>query len=316
MSGAQSMVGSIGAVRSTRAPCPREPYRGGPGILAAAVILLLLAGTLAPAFADQQRTEQPTVEAPAIGDLLEEGITQYRAGQPARAVDVFLEAAQTDPDAADPWIWAGVAATAAGRMHDANQYFQRGLARPHTALQDRIIHGWLTRLTVFAQPAPKPPARPGTTSLVAALARASNPRLSAHQAEWLGGRLVAAARQQHLDPWLLAAVIYVESKFNQAAVSSRGAVGLGQLMPHTARADGVNPRDAWGNLLGTAMTLGACVRQFQDPRLALAAYNAGSAAVYRYRGVPPFAETRWYVSAVLEVYQRIHPAKTRAAESH
>lgn len=315
MSGAQSMVGSIGAARCTRAACPREPYRGRLGILTAA-LFLLLAGTLAPAFADQQRTEQPTVEPPAIGDLLEEGVARYRAGEPAQAVDVFLEAAQTDPTAAEPWIWAGIAATAAGRMHDANQYFQHGLARPHTALQDRIIHGWLARLTVFAQPAPRPRAGQSTTLLVAALARASNPRLSAGQAGWLGGRLVAAARQQKLDPWLLAAVIFVESKFNQGAVSSRGAMGLGQLMPHTARAAGVNPRDAWGNLIGTAMTLGACVREFEDPRLALAAYNAGPAAVYRFRGVPPFAETRWYVSAVLEVYRRIRPNQTRGTESH
>jgi soluble lytic murein transglycosylase-like protein len=69
----------------------------------------------------------------------------------------------------------------------------------------------------------------------------------------------------------------------------------------------VNPRDTWGNLLGTAMTLRACIDQFRDWRLALAAYNAGSNAVYRYRGIPPFAETRWYVTAVLAIYHRFHP---------
>jgi soluble lytic murein transglycosylase-like protein len=300
-------IGAAGRWCATPARETSRAHRRLTRFTAGLLLVLLLAGTAAGAGAAQQSTDQPTVEGPTTADMLNDGIGRYEAGAPVHAMQIFLQAAQNDPAASAPWIWAGIAATAAGKMHDADGYFRSGLARSHTAFQDRIIHGWLARLTIFT-PAPRPTAKPGTPQAIAGLARSTNPRLSVNQAAWLGDRLVAAARPYHLDPWLLAAVIYVESRFNQASVSSRGAMGLGQLMPHTARAAGVNARDAWGNLLGTAMTLSSCLREFHDPRLALAAYNAGSTAVYRYRGIPPFAETRWYVTAVLEIYQRIRPA--------
>ncbi len=308
MYSAQSMGETIGAALGSSAFGMRETRRSRRGIARAAaalVLAVLLANASGTAFAAEQPTEQPAAEPATIGDMLDDGIARYNAGAPVHAIEVFLNAAQTDPAASLPWIWAGIAATGAGKMQDADRYFKRGLAQPHTSFQDRIIRGWLGRLTVFTQ-APRP-GKPGTPHAIAALARATNPRLTAAQAEWLGERVVAAARQHRVDPWLVAAVIYVESRFDQASVSRRGALGLGQLMPHTARAAGVNPRDPWGNLLGTAMTLSACLHEFRDWRMALAAYNAGPTAVYRYRGIPPFAETRWYVTAVLAIYQRIRP---------
>jgi soluble lytic murein transglycosylase-like protein len=255
-------------------------------------------------------TEATAVEPSDVSQMIDDGIARYNAGAPGHALEMFLSAAQADPHSALPWIWAGIASTAAGKMTDADRYFQQGLAQTHTEFQDRVIRGWLNRLTVFTQPpaAPQATAKAGIPQEIAAFARSTNPRLTVDQASWLGDRVAAAAEQYHVDPWLVAAVIYVESKFNQASISRRGAIGFGQLMPYTARAAGVNPRDAWGNLLGTALTLRACINQFRDWRLALAAYNAGSNAVYRYRGIPPFAETRWYVTAVLAIYHRIHPA--------
>lgn len=111
-----------------------------------------------------------------------------------------------------------------------------------------------------------------------------------------------AALANSLDPALLHAVIAVESGYAVRALSPRGARGLMQLMPATARDYGVSDAyDARQNVLAGAMHLRRLLDQFdQDVSLALAAYNAGAAAVNRYgRRVPPFAETMAYVPRVL-----------------
>jgi len=243
-------------------------------------------------------------EAPLDAVSLQDGIDAYRAGAPLRALGVFIRVARDKPKSALPAIWAGVAATAAGRTQEAEAHFREGLRRPHSSFQDRITYGWLRRLRVLQDAIP---FGPGAPNAIAVLAHASNPRLTWKQASWIGEHVVAAARKEGLDPWLLAAVVYTESRFNHASTSWAGATGLGQLMPQTARAAGVDPTDPWGNLLGAAATLRAYYREFRDWNLALAAYNAGDGAVRRYGGIPPFAETRWYVSAVWAVYHRIHP---------
>lgn len=112
----------------------------------------------------------------------------------------------------------------------------------------------------------------------------------------------AAARAQTLDPNLLKAVIAIESRFNPRARSPKGAMGLMQLMPATARRYGVaNAYDARQNLRGGARYLRDLLAMFNnDTRLALAAFNAGENAVIRYgRTIPPYPETRHYVPAVL-----------------
>lgn len=115
-----------------------------------------------------------------------------------------------------------------------------------------------------------------------------------------GDRGVEAAgltEAQFVD--VFTAMIDRESRFNPRAVSSKGAQGLGQLMPATARELRVeDPFDPVQNLTGSAMYLVAQLRRFHDVDLALAAYNAGPGAVERYNGIPPFEETQNYVRVV------------------
>ena len=106
-----------------------------------------------------------------------------------------------------------------------------------------------------------------------------------------------AARQQ-VAPDLVEALVKVESGGRPNARSSKGALGLMQLMPGTARALGVNPRDPQQNLSGGIRYLKAMARRFGDLDLTLAAYNAGPGAVEKYGGVPPYKETRQYIQKI------------------
>jgi len=120
-----------------------------------------------------------------------------------------------------------------------------------------------------------------------------------------------AARTQRIAPELLYAVIAVESGHIVRAVSPRGAQGLMQLMPATARAYGVtDPFDPKQNITAGAQHLRHLLDQFgQDTALALAAYNAGAAAVVRYRNrIPPFAETASYVPRVMRHFSQLQAA--------
>ncbi len=99
--------------------------------------------------------------------------------------------------------------------------------------------------------------------------------------------------------------IEIESGYSPAAVSSAGAIGLGQLMPDTAQDLGVDPNDWRQNLDGSARYLLAMLAQFGTPELALAAYNAGPEAVTRHSGIPPYAETEGHVRNVMAVFTRL-----------
>lgn len=110
----------------------------------------------------------------------------------------------------------------------------------------------------------------------------------------------AAAARNGLSPKVVEAVAWRESRFNPDAVSPKGAVGVMQLMPATAQAMGVDPRDAGANIDGGTAYLARMMQTFNgDLPLALAAYNAGPEAVRRYAGVPPFPETKAFVDAIL-----------------
>lgn len=104
---------------------------------------------------------------------------------------------------------------------------------------------------------------------------------------------------------LIDAVIRTESGYRPHAVSRVGAKGLMQLMPGTAREMGVGDAfDPRQNILGGARYLRRMYDRFGSLELAIAAYNAGPAKVARYRGIPPFKETRRYVGVVMDRYQR------------
>lgn len=112
------------------------------------------------------------------------------------------------------------------------------------------------------------------------------------------------AKRHAVDPELVDAVIRAESGYNPAAVSVKGAAGLMQLMPATARQMGARDRfNPAENLEAGVRLLKKLRERYGDDRLALAAYNAGEGAVQKYRGVPPYPETVEYVRRVEASYK-------------
>lgn len=122
-----------------------------------------------------------------------------------------------------------------------------------------------------------------------------------------GGHAALRRAGLSVTDWALffRANIEVESDYNPVARSPVGAIGLGQLMPGTARDLGVDPHDIGQNLDGSARYLLMMLAQFGDPALALAAYNAGPEAVTRHGGIPPYPETQGHVARVTAVFQRL-----------
>ena len=123
------------------------------------------------------------------------------------------------------------------------------------------------------------------------------------------------AKNLDVSPLLVDSVIQVESNYNPYAISPKGAQGLMQLMPATARRFGVkNSFDPQQNIEGGVRYLKFLQETFQDDRLAVAAYNAGEKAVTKYGNVPPYRETVDYVAKVGQKYsQAKHAAASTAA---
>ena len=112
--------------------------------------------------------------------------------------------------------------------------------------------------------------------------------------------LAQAAAAANISPSLLSALVWQESRWNPSAISPKGAIGLAQLMPATARNLGVNPADPIANLNGGARYLRQLLNQFDgDVEMALAAYNAGPGRVRSSGGVPAITETRNYVASIV-----------------
>jgi soluble lytic murein transglycosylase-like protein len=123
----------------------------------------------------------------------------------------------------------------------------------------------------------------------------------------------AAAEKYHLPESFVRSVMKVESNLHQEALSPKGAIGLMQLMPDTARTLGVNPKNSKENAEGGAQYLRDLLARYENRPdqvlLALAAYNAGPGAVEKYHGVPPYNETRRYILRVLRYWDQTQKAK-------
>jgi soluble lytic murein transglycosylase-like protein len=142
-------------------------------------------------------------------------------------------------------------------------------------------------------PYPEPPAPVDTTAVEAS-----------GGAVPYGEIIDRVAAEHNVDARLVRAMISVESGYQERARSRKGAMGLMQLMPDTARRFNVtDPYNPQANIEGGIRYLRTLLDRFPE-RLALAAYNAGEAAVERFRGIPPYAETREYVTRVLHLVGR------------
>ncbi|HXM18265.1 MAG TPA: lytic transglycosylase domain-containing protein [Candidatus Tumulicola sp.] len=140
-----------------------------------------------------------------------------------------------------------------------------------------------------------------------------NPGIDEAEAQQIVYAIVSEARSAGIDPRLVVAIVATESAFDRTARSSAGALGLGQLMPSTAAADGVgDTSDISQNIHGTVLTLKGNLEHYAglDPQrqyeFAIAAYNAGTGAVDRYNGVPPYDETINYVTKVIALWRRFY----------
>ncbi len=133
-----------------------------------------------------------------------------------------------------------------------------------------------------AEPAPAPPRKTDTKTLV-------------HE----------AAVRNSLPPAFVASVAKAESAMKQSAISPKGAIGVMQLMPGTAKALDADPHDTEQNIdAGTRLLRELLVKYDGDVVKALAAYNAGPGAVDKYKGLPPYRETQDYVNKVIRDYQK------------
>lgn len=154
---------------------------------------------------------------------------------------------------------------------------------------------------------------PSVTHPELAIARAvlrTNPRIDQAYALLLAIETVRAAKAHGLTPEFLAATLLQESAYDDEALSAAGAIGIAQFMPDTAAGIGIDPADPFEAIAGAGALLGNYVTAYHGTYAdadgaALAAYNAGPAAVQRYGGVPPYPETREYLALIFDRWARI-----------
>ena len=161
----------------------------------------------------------------------------------------------------------------------------------HTELPSGLVQGFEPDESLPPAPAPAAPAAPP------------------QEPEPAPRQLVEAAAEKYgIDAKLLHSLVTAESGYRPGAVSPKGAVGLMQLMPDTAKTFGADPNNPRENVEAGVAFLAELLRKYQDDpyqlRLALAAYNAGPGAVDRHKGIPPYKETQDYVQRVIGQYRK------------
>ncbi len=191
------------------------------------------------------------------------------------------------------WVVGVCATTIFATALEAQTFSSRSrtdLFRSQTELMDRRLSSQYSHSDRLV---------PITRSPIAIPGRERIPRYDGPQRSRFIGEARAAARRHGVPEDLFLRLVRQESGWNPNARSHKGAMGLAQLMPGTARQLGVNPADPKQNLEGGARYLAMQYRKFGSWRLALAAYNAGPGAVEKHGGVPPFRETRNYVRIIM-----------------
>ena len=165
------------------------------------------------------------------------------------------------------------------------------------------------RYVLSSRGGPPPPSQDRIIAAYADTIAYFNPRLEERERYTIARYIIDFSQRIGVDARLVMAVVAVESSFNPAATSRKGAMGLGQLMPATARGMGVeNAYDPEENLWAAIRVVrGHLERNDGDLALALACYNAGSGAVRRYGGVPPYRETQNYIRKVINIYLQFAP---------
>ena len=201
-------------------------------------------------------------------------------------------------------VWAGeyVVLGSGLRLHADRHEIDDGTVRVYSGsgiveMPETAVAGFEQEEVVATAAPPVAPIAPPAASIGLAAVVVPEPQSPEQLA-------ALAAKKYALPDSFVRSVMKAESGFQPQALSPKGAIGLMQLMPETARELGVDPRDPHQNAEGGAQYLRDLLARYEsDPNqvlLALAAYNAGPAAVERYHGVPPYRETREYILRVLK----------------
>ena len=268
------------------------------------------------------------------GPQLARAIAQFQAGRFSLASALLEQYVRAFPEDPNGLLWLGASYYFQGRYPEASRAFYRAAtlrpteysylwlgatyARMRRGEEAEKLLGWLARhasdrqvraialaweraAVAVAQLPPSP-----VPEAYARVVRRYNPALPPHLVDLIVRSVLYYSWQYGVDPRLVMALIAVESGFQIHARSPAGAYGLGQLMPATWQALRINPADPISNIYGTVRVLRGHLDRYGHTNLplALAAYNAGRGAVTRYGGVPPFAETQWYVYNVQALYVR------------